>query len=494
MEYLNGNGQQVAFFNYTLDVAGNRTTMTDTEGLTEYIYDNLNRLTEAIYPDETWERFTMDIAGRRTRHEDQDGVSDYHYDIGDRLHSITGTNATTFTWDMNGNMMEKVTDDGITSYFYNARDKMVWVVLDDDSELNYTYYPESDLRFSTIDTSGIEQRFLYEGQNVVEELDAYNGELVSYIEGLGIDRHLARVDNGNTLAYVIDALGTVRNVVGESGLSLNLYTFKAYGETRDKAETVENNYLYTGRRLEADTGDYYYRTRYYLPQQGMFGAVDQYVPDEMTYGYAAANPVMMVDPSGQSCRRIYGDVISEKPNFSVFRASKGKQLFRRHCSLKRMLPKHSFDRSGMDRFSSKLKDWCKKNNHFLANSINSIEMIKELNELRDPFLESLALPAKTGRFTAGEFKDFDKRKPVILINKRLKPGSPTYCATLRHEMYHYFQYQKTPGATPDERKRNWYRAKLLSKPKIEVEAYKSELKWTWRMYNQLKKVCDPCEN
>ena len=102
MEYLNGNGQQVAFFNYTLDAAGNRTTMTDTEGLTEFHYDDLDRLTEAIYPDGTWERFTMDIAGRRTRHEDQDGVSDYHYDIGDRLHSITGTNATTFTWDMNG--------------------------------------------------------------------------------------------------------------------------------------------------------------------------------------------------------------------------------------------------------------------------------------------------------------------------------------------------------------------------------------------------------
>ena len=94
------------------------------------------------------------------------------------FNSITGTNATTFTWDMNGNMMEKVTDEGITSYFYNARDKMVRVVLDDDSELNYAYYPESDLRFSTIDTNDIERHFLYEGQNVVEELDAYNGELV----------------------------------------------------------------------------------------------------------------------------------------------------------------------------------------------------------------------------------------------------------------------------------------------------------------------------
>ena len=194
--------------------------------------------------------------------------------------------------------MEKVTNDGITSYFYSARDKMIRVVLDDDSELNYSYYPESDLRFSTIDTSGIKQRFLYEGQNVVEEMDAYNGELVSYLEGMGIDQHLARVANGDTLAYVTDALGTVRNVVDASGVALNSYTFKAYGETREKTEAADNSYLYTGRRLEADTGDYYYRARYYLPQQGIFGAVDRYVPDEMTFAYAGGNPVMMVDPSG----------------------------------------------------------------------------------------------------------------------------------------------------------------------------------------------------
>ena len=238
------------------------------------------------------------VAGRRTRHEDQDGASDYHYDIGDRLHSITGANPTTFTWDANGNMMEKVTDEGITSYFYNARDKMVRVVLDDDSELNYSYYHESDLRYSTTDSGQIEKRFLYEGQNVVEEMDAYNSELVSYIEGMGIDQHLARVANGNAVTYITDALGTVRNVVDASGLALNSYTFKAYGETRDKTEAVENDYQFTGRRFESDTGDYYYRARYYLPQQGMFGAVDRYVPDEMTFAYAGGNPVMMVDPLG----------------------------------------------------------------------------------------------------------------------------------------------------------------------------------------------------
>jgi RHS repeat-associated protein len=65
---------------------------------------------------------------------------------------------------------------------------------------------------------------------------------------------------------------------------------------------VDNDYLFTGRRLDADTGDYYYRARYYNSEFGQFGAVDRYAPDEMTYGYAGGNPVMMVDPLGLDAR------------------------------------------------------------------------------------------------------------------------------------------------------------------------------------------------
>jgi RHS repeat-associated protein len=61
---------------------------------------------------------------------------------------------------------------------------------------------------------------------------------------------------------------------------------------------VDNDYLFTGRRLDSDTGDYYYRARYYNPEFGQFGATDRYAPDEMTYGYAGGNPVMYSDPWG----------------------------------------------------------------------------------------------------------------------------------------------------------------------------------------------------
>jgi len=140
-----------------------------------------------------------------------------------------------------------------------------------------------------------------EGSNVVEELNQYNTTTESYIEGLGVDQHIAKVINGNVYAYVTDPLGTVRNVVDGSGQIVNDYTYKAYGDSRSKIEAVDNAYLFTGRRFDNDTGSYYYRARYYDPLTGMFGGVDRYAPNQQTYAYAAQNPLMYTDPSGEFC-------------------------------------------------------------------------------------------------------------------------------------------------------------------------------------------------
>lgn len=83
-----------------------------------------------------------------------------------------------------------------------------------------------------------------------------------------------------------------------SGAILNSYNYKAYGDTRSKIEGIANSYLYTGRRLDSHTGDYYYRARYYQPGIGRFNGVDRKVPKEASYRYVGGNPVMYRDPLG----------------------------------------------------------------------------------------------------------------------------------------------------------------------------------------------------
>jgi RHS repeat-associated protein len=133
---------------------------------------------------------------------------------------------------------------------------------------------------------------------VIEELNQLNEMQVSYIEGAGIDSHIARVTDEGVFAYVTDPLGTVRNVMDGSGVAVNSYDYKAYGDVRNKTEVTPNPYLYTGRRWNDDTKEYYYRARYYQPGIGRFSAVDRLAPGEASYGYVGGNPVMFGDPLG----------------------------------------------------------------------------------------------------------------------------------------------------------------------------------------------------
>ena len=70
-----------------------------------------------------------------------------------------------------------------------------------------------------------------------------------------------------------------------------------------------NDYLYTGRRLDEETGLLYYRMRYYAAGLGRFFGRDPIgynVTEWNLYLYATANPSRFIDPTGLlsvCCRR-----------------------------------------------------------------------------------------------------------------------------------------------------------------------------------------------
>ena len=86
----------------------------------------------------------------------------------------------------------------------------------------------------------------------------------------------------------------------KSGQVAGSYAYDVFGSLRFKSGGAGNNYLFTGRPLDDETGLYYYRNRYYNPVIGRFvtkdpiglnGGANRYV-------YVSNNPVNYIDPLG----------------------------------------------------------------------------------------------------------------------------------------------------------------------------------------------------
>jgi RHS repeat-associated protein len=105
---------------------------------------------------------------------------------------------------------------------------------------------------------------------------------------------------GSTFFYHQDGLGTVTELTDSAGVTAKSYAYDAWGNQIETTGTVENPYTYTGRELDAETGLYYYRARYYDPQIGRFLQKDPIgFKDALNlYLYVRANPASLVDPTG----------------------------------------------------------------------------------------------------------------------------------------------------------------------------------------------------
>ena len=65
--------------------------------------------------------------------------------------------------------------------------------------------------------------------------------------------------------------------------------------------SYNNSYMFTGREWDSETGNYYYRARYYAPQLGRFLQTDpvvEYGSVSNLYVYVRNNPIIHTDPEG----------------------------------------------------------------------------------------------------------------------------------------------------------------------------------------------------
>jgi RHS repeat-associated protein len=121
--------------------------------------------------------------------------------------------------------------------------------------------------------------------------------------GDSVDELIARYRSGEGTAWhLADHLGTVRDIVDASGTLIDHFDYDSFGNVIAETNLAAGDrYKFTGRELDAETGLYYYRARYYAPGIGRFISEDPIAfagGDANLYRYVGNRPLTATDPSG----------------------------------------------------------------------------------------------------------------------------------------------------------------------------------------------------
>jgi RHS repeat-associated protein len=201
--------------------------------------------------------------------------------------------------DANGNTLTKTVGTDTTTYAWNYENRLTSVTLPGTGgTVTFKYDPfgrriyKSSLAGSSI--------FAYDGDNLVEEVNASGGVVARYTQTESIDEPLAMLRSSATSYYEGDGLGSITSLSSGAGVLAQTYTFDSFGKTTASSGSIVNPFQYTARELDSETSLYFFRARYLDASTGRFLSPDPtgYAGGMNVYDYALNSPASYFDPFG----------------------------------------------------------------------------------------------------------------------------------------------------------------------------------------------------
>ena len=242
------------------------------------------------------------------------------------MNQYTATPSDERIYDENGNLIQRNAPGGsptIAQITYDYRNQMTeYVDVATGQRHEYIYDALGRRIAKVVDADGvasgpIETHYLYGGQGfeqVIEEQNENNSTLATYVYGNYIDEVVQMRRGAAAFYFHADDQFNTMAVTDSTGAVVERYEYGDFGVPEfldasgaplaDQQSAIGNSLLFTGRRFDAETGLYWYRTRYYDPVAGRFTSRDvigiwaDLLELGNGYAYLGNNPWTLLDPFG----------------------------------------------------------------------------------------------------------------------------------------------------------------------------------------------------
>ena len=289
-------------WDYSYNAVLNIDDITTNDGLTDYTYDDLDRLTGAVYPEAsplTDESYEYDRVGNR---EDPNDANVYGYDGNNQ---ITTSPGLTYGFDADGNMINR--SDGAI-FTYDATNRLRTFVGTDTGD--YQYEP-AGRRISKVVNGSTTTWFLWDGISLLAEYDGAGNRAKRYAYLSNEYSPIQMEDTNGIYSVHYDHLQAPKLVTNGSEVVVWSNRMMAFGQSLvnddpdNDTSVISMNIRFPGQYTDTESLLSYNLKRWYDPKTGIYLSRDPIPIESMQngYSYVYGNPILLIDPTGGKGRR-----------------------------------------------------------------------------------------------------------------------------------------------------------------------------------------------